>query len=195
MGVTVTFGVTVGPGATVGVGVGVAVGVGEAVDGTTAAGVPVGVGVAVAVAAGVGVEVAAGVGVTVAGGVATGVGVMVGVSVGAGVAVGVVDRCPSQWQRNKTAKPNLAALMATRVANSACAATPPLSSPERPQNVVFGPRARLLPWRFKRLSSNVYILISTVLARVPALHSDQTEGKRLTADYIAATAKDEVSAM
>ena len=149
MGVTVTFGVTVGPGATVGVGVGVAVGVGEAVDGTIAAGVTVGVGAAVEVAAGVAVEVATGVGVTVGGGVAGGVGVMVGVSVGAGVAVGVVDWCPSQWQRNKTAKPSLAAFMATRAVNSACAATPLLSSPEQPQNVVFGPRARLLPWRFK----------------------------------------------
>jgi len=144
----VTFGVTVGPDATAGVGVGVAVGVGEAVDGTVATGVAVGVGAAVEVAAGVGVEVAAGVGVTVDGGVAMGA-VMVGVSVGAGVAVGVVDWCPSQWQRNKTAKPNLAALMATCAANSAGAANPPLSSPELPQNVVFGPQARLLPWRFK----------------------------------------------
>jgi hypothetical protein len=141
--VTVTVGVLVGPGVTVGVKV--AVGVGEAVDGGIAEGVAVGV----AVAVGVGVEMAAGVGATVDAGVAVGVGVMAGVSVGAGVAVGVVDWCPSQWQRNKTAKPNLAALKPTRPATGASAATQLLSLPERPQKVDFSPRARLPPWRFK----------------------------------------------
>jgi hypothetical protein len=123
--------------------------VGEAADGTIAAGVAVGVAAAVEVAAGIGVEVAAGVGATVDGGVAMEACVMVGVSVGAGVAVGVVDWWPSQWQRNKTAKPTLAALLATRAANSASAAAPLLSLPERPQNVVLWPQERLPPWRFK----------------------------------------------
>ena len=150
-GVTVGMGVTVGEGAAVGVGVEVAAGVGEAVDGGIAGGVGVTVGaVGVDTAVGVGVEVAAGVGVTADGGVAVGAGVV------------LVDWCLSHWQKNKAAKPSVPALMATRTPNSASVATHLLSSPERPQSVIAGPRARLSSRPVKSLSWNLYIEISTV---------------------------------
>jgi hypothetical protein len=90
-----------------------------------------------------------------------------GVAVGAGVIVGVW--CPSHWQSNKTAELSTPALGPIPAPNRASVATHPLGLPGRPQSVVFGPRARLPPRRFKWLSSNVYIVISTASFRRDAL--------------------------